>query len=583
MAKTSIALLWRYAIRYKGLWGIGISFVLIAAGLSLIAPRLLGAAIDNLTDPKANHDIIFWYVLSIIGIAIIEGVFRFGYRYFCTRASRNVELDIRADFFTKLQKQDQAYFQTMHTGDIMSRGTNDLNQVRNFLGMGVGNFFQTLFTFTLAMALMFTLNWGLALVVLVVLPLASLAFFLTGKAMQDRYEQVQAKFGDLSTHAQENFSGIRVIKAYAQEELEIKKFATENRAYINNNLSYTRLSGLMWPLMFLILGLATALVLWIGGTLVGSKQLTLGELVQFMTYIGILGWPMIALGWVVNLFQQGIASMKRISEVLISEPDIASPEKPYPLEKVRGKIEYAGIGLKYGERWILRDINFVVPAGTSCAIVGPTGAGKTTLVNMLARVHDPDEGFIYLDDTDIKRLDLAELRRNTGYVPQDTFLFSMPLKQNIGFGLEDDAYTTADTLRAAEIARLSKDLEQIPGGLEALIGERGVTLSGGQKQRTAIARAVMRDPNILILDDALSSIDTHTQSEILANLKKVMEGRTTLLISQRISTVKDCDQILVVDNGQITERGDHRTLLNQNGLYASMYRRELLSQELEEQ
>jgi ATP-binding cassette subfamily B protein len=481
-----------------------------------------------------------------------------------------------------MQAQDQEYYQNIHTGDLMSRTTNDLNQVRNFLGMGIGNFFQTIFTFTLAMVFMFSLDATLAWVVLVVLPLVSISFSLTGRAMQVRYEKVQAKYGDLSTHAQENFSGIRVIKAYVQEDLEIKRFSQKNREYIQNNLAYVRLSGLMWPLMFLILGMTTALILWIGGQAVVEKRLTLGQLVQFISYVALLSWPMIALGWVVNLFQQGMASMKRIAEVLHSTPAIVSPPDGFKHEQLRGEVEYVAVGLKYGDNWVLRDISFQVRAGTSCAIVGPTGAGKTTLVNMLSRVRDPNEGRVLLDGVDVRQLDLSELRRRLGYVPQDTFLFSLPLAENVAFGLEDKAYSQAQVEQAAATARLSKDLEQIPGGLEALIGERGVTLSGGQKQRTAIARAVMRDPAILILDDALSSIDTQTQAEILDNLRQVMAGRTSLIISQRISTVKDCDQILVLDNGQIIERGNHRSLLAHNGLYASMYRRELLSQELEE-
>jgi ATP-binding cassette subfamily B multidrug efflux pump len=582
MTTTPAALLWRYGLGYK--WQIltGIIMVFIAGGLALLQPVLLGSAIDNLTNPTANHDAILWFALGMVGLAVLEGLFRFGYRFLTQTASRHIERDLRSDLFRHIQTQDQAYFQGIHTGDLMSRATNDLNQVRMFLGMGVGNFFQTVFTFTLAMILMFNLNAGLAAIALVVLPLASLAFFLTGHAMQRRYEKVQAKYADLSTHAQENFSGIRVVKAYAQEELEIKKFAEQNRQYIRNNLAYIQLSGMLWPLMFLVMGLASALILWLGGTLVVENKLSLGQLVQFMTYIGLLSWPMIALGWVVNLFQQGMASMKRISEVFNAAPAIASIEQPVMPAAFNGTIEYADVGLKYDQTWILRDISFVVPGGTSCAIVGPTGAGKTTLVNLLSRVRDADEGQVLVDGVDVRQMPLVELRRRLGYVPQDTFLFSMSLADNIAFGLTDLDYTAEDIAHAAQTARLSQDLAQIPGGLAAVIGERGVTLSGGQKQRTSIARAIMRDPQILILDDALSSIDTQTQAEIVGNLRQAMQGRTTLIISQRISTIKDLDQILVLENGRITERGNHQTLLNHNGLYASMYRRELLSQELEE-
>ena len=582
MTKTPTALLWRYGLAYKWLTLIGIVMVFVAGSLALVQPVLLGSAIDNLNNPKANHDGLLWLALSMVGLAILEGGFRFGYRYLTQTASRHIERDMRSDFFRHIQGQDQAYFQSIHTGDLMSRATNDLNQVRMFLGMGVGNFFQTLFTFGLAMILMFNLNAGMASIALVVLPLASLSFFLTGQAMQRRYEKVQARYADLTTNAQENFSGIRVVKAYAQEELEIKKFAGQNREYIRENLAYVQLSGLMWPLMFLIMGLASALILWLGGTLVVEGKLTLGQLVQFMSYIALLGWPMIALGWVVNLFQQGMASMKRITAVFNITPTIVSPEQPVRPENSAGTIEYAGVGLKYEQTWILRNISFIVPGGTSCAIVGPTGTGKTTLVNLLSRVRDADEGRVLVDGIDVRQMPLGELRRQLGYVPQDTFLFSLSLAGNIAFGVPESQVSAEKVALAARTARLSQDLEQIPDGLEAVIGERGVTLSGGQKQRTSIARAIMRDPRILILDDALSSIDTQTQAEIVSNLRQAMQGRTTLIISQRISTIKDLDQILVLNDGWIIERGNHQTLLNHNGLYASMYRRELLSQELEE-
>ena len=579
---STVKMMWRYAWQYRGRWLAGIFFIVLASGFSLAQPSILSAAIDNLRDPKADHGVIFWLALGIVGLAILEGSCRFSQRFLTTQASRKAERDIRADLFRHIQGQEQEYFQGIHTGDLMSRATNDLNQVRNFLGMGIGNFFQTAFVFTLAMILMFTLNVGLALIVLIILPFVSVSFVLTGRAMQRRYEKVQAKYGDLSTHAQENFSGIRVIKAYAQEDLEIGRFAEQNAEYIRYNLSYTLLSGAMWPLMFLISGIAAAVVLWVGGNLVADGKLTLGQLVQFMTYVALLSWPMIALGWVINMFQQGMASMKRISEVLETPAQIASPPQPVEPDSVRGAVEYAGVGIRYDDNWIFRDISFRVPAGTSCAIVGPTGAGKTTLVNLLSRVRDPQQGQVLLDGIDVRQYDLSFLRHQLGYVPQDTFLFSLPLSENIAFGIEEGHYTLVQVGQAALTAQLSKDLEQIPGGLDAVIGERGVTLSGGQKQRTAIARAVMRDPTVLILDDALSSIDTQTQAAILTNLREVMEGRTTLIISQRISTVKDCDQILVLDNGRILERGNHQTLLTSNGMYASMYRRELLSQELEE-
>jgi ATP-binding cassette subfamily B multidrug efflux pump len=577
---AALPLLWRYITNYKWWWLLGMLLSIGGSCFALVNPSLVGTAIDNLARPQADHNQLLPLALAVIGFALLEGIFRFGSRLVYTMASRKIEQDMRADLFRHMQAMDQAYYQTIHTGDLMSRATNDMNAVRNFTGMGIGNFFQTAFIFGLAMFLMFGLNTQLALIVLVVLPCVSIAFFVVGRRMRVRYEKVQAKYGDLSTHAQENFSGSRVIKAYVQEEAEIKKFADQNREYIKDNLAYVQLSGALWPLMFLIQGIATALVVWVGGMQVIEGKLTLGQLVQFTGYLALLGWPMIALGWVVNLFEQGMASMQRIREVLSTKPDVTSSAQPKKLEVVQGELEFDNVGLRYGEVWALRHISFRIPAGTTCAIVGPTGAGKTSLVNLLARVYDPQEGVIRLDGVDTRELELADLRRYLGYVPQDTFLFSLPLKENIAFGVED--YTLSQVQAAAETARLSKDLEQIPGGLEATIGERGVTLSGGQKQRTAIARAVTRDPAVLILDDALSSIDTQTQAEILSNLRGVLAGRTSLIISQRISTVKEADQIIVLDEGRIIERGDHRSLLAQNGLYASMYRRELLSQELDE-
>lgn len=434
---TGLPLLWKYSIKYKWGWILGLTCTVIGGSFALVSPSLIGVAIDNLTHPEADHGQLLVIALAVIGFGVLEGLFRFGARFTYTQASRKIEQDMRAELFRHMQMMDQAYYQTIHTGDLMSRATNDLNAVRNFLGMGVGNFFQTIYMFGLALVLMFSLNVTLALIVLVVLPCISIAFFITGHKMRLSYEKVQAKYSDLSTHAQENFSGIRVVKAYAQEDLEIAKFAEQNRVYIRDNLAYVQLSGLLWPLMFLIQGIATALVVWVGGMQVIEGKLTLGQLVQFTGYLALLGWPMIALGWVVNLFQQGMASLTRIREVLKTTPDVRDPAQPVKLEKVQGELEFDNLGLRYGEVWVLRHLSFQVPAGTTCAIVGPTGAGKTSLVNLLARVYDPQEGEIRLDGLDTRELSLADLRRNLGYVPQDTFLFSLPLVENIAFGLKD--------------------------------------------------------------------------------------------------------------------------------------------------
>ncbi|GIV92280.1 MAG: hypothetical protein KatS3mg056_0989 [Chloroflexus sp.] len=399
--------------------------------------------------------------------------------------------------------------------------------------------------------------------------------------MRQIFHRVQDQFGVLSTRAQENFAGIRTVKAFAQEEAEIAVFTADNERYRDLNLRYVLLSGALWPAMTLCLGLISALILLVGGQMVAAGTLTIGELVQFNAYLALLAFPMIILGWMVNLFQQATASLERLSDILRRQPLITSPATPR-LPAGEGEIEFRGVGVRAGhsdQQWLLRDLSFRVPAGTVLAIVGATGAGKTTLINLLGRVRDPDVGQVLVDGIDIRDLDLAALRRMIGYVPQESFLFSIPLRENIGFGVE-----TVDPDRlnyVVEVSRLVNDLDQLPGGMETMVGERGVTLSGGQKQRVAIARALMRDPRILVLDDALSSVDTHTAAQILAGLRTEMTGRTTIIIAQRIATVRDADQIIVLDEGQIVERGSHQELLARNGRYAAMYRRELIAAELE--
>ncbi|MFL5802711.1 MAG: ABC transporter ATP-binding protein, partial [Roseiflexaceae bacterium] len=435
-----------------------------------------------------------------------------------------------------------------------------------------------------------------------------------GGRMRKIFRGVQDQFGDLSTRAQENFSGIRTIKAYAQEDAEIGVFRAENEQYRAQNVRYVLLSGLLWPTMALILGSIGAIVLLVGGRFVAAGTMTLGDLVLFNAYLGLLAWPMIALGWTVNLYQQASASMGRIAEVLHRKPAIATPPDAPPHFTVAGDVEFRDVGVRFdhamttdhrppttgyqesadqlgrrssvvgrrsSDEWVLRHISFTIPRGSSLAIVGATGAGKTTLVNLLARVRDPDEGTVLIDGQDIRTLPLDELRRGIGYVPQDTFLFSVPLRENVTFGQPNAAPDAIDS--AATISRLSNDLPQFPQGLDTMIGERGVTLSGGQKQRTAIARAVLRNPAVLVLDDALSSVDTHTAAEILAGLREVMHGRTSIIIAQRIATVKDADRVIVLHNGRIDEQGTHRELVRAGGRYAAMYRRELLEAELQEE
>ncbi|MGH2442133.1 MAG: ABC transporter ATP-binding protein [Chloroflexota bacterium] len=559
---------------------IALGFLAIALGtlFSVVQPIILRDAIDALSRHTTVGQITI-YALLLLGAATMQALFAFVQRSTVNRVSRFVEYDMRRDAFHHLQQLDQRFYLEMHTGDLMARLTNDLNQVRQFVGMGMISLFQTGMMLVAVAILMVVINWQLALIAFAVLPFTSITMVVVGRKLQRRFRLVQDQFGQLSTHAQENFSGIRVVKAFVQEEREIEAFSRTNAEYVRRNVSYVRLSGLMWPLMFLVVGIALALVLYVGGTEAATGQISLGEYVQFNAYLALLTWPMISLGWVINMYQQGAASMERVMEVMTREPGIRDTGLTLPVANLDGEIEFRSVGVKYDDQTVLRDVSFTVEAGTTVAIVGMTGEGKSTLMSLVPRVLEADSGEVLIDGMDVRRIPLETLRGAVGYVPQDTFLFSATLRENTMFGVDEAPAGRLEN--AIETAQLSKDLEQFPQGLETIVGERGVSLSGGQKQRTALARAVLRDPTILILDDAMSSIDTHTQSEILARLRKVTAGRTTLITSMRISTVKDADKIVVLADGRIAEQGTHQELLLGDRLYARMYRRELLRQELE--
>ncbi|MCU0491121.1 MAG: ABC transporter ATP-binding protein/permease [Chloroflexaceae bacterium] len=606
--------LWPYMLRYRWMLLTGLLCALVGAGVEALGPYLLRLAVDDIQAGAVVPAVLLRYGGLLLLVALVSGLFNFGRRLLIAGASYRIEYDLRHDLFARFMQLDQRFYSQNYTGDLMARATNDLSAVRQFLGPGISGAASSLFTLLAVAALMFGVNVALSLVVLLLLPVASLVFFLIGRRMRTIFTHVQDQFGSISTRAQENFSGIRTIKAYAQEEAEIGVFADENRRYRDLNLGYVLLSGALWPSMALMLGLIGALVLLVGGQQVAAGNLTVGELVQFNGYLALLAWPAIMASWMVNLYQQGAASMGRLLEVLRREPAVATAPDSHAVGRLHGEIEFRDVGIRFhvdeqqktmnDERgtlipatsevtqsavrssqfeWVLRHISFRVPAGTSLAIVGATGAGKTTLVNLLGRVRDPDEGQVLVDGVDVRELDLAGLRRNLAYVPQETFLFSVPLRENVAFGLhgEEPADVATQLDRAVATSRLSNDLSQFPDGLDTLVGERGVTLSGGQKQRVAIARAVLRDPALLVLDDALSSVDTHTAAEILASLREVMRNRTTIIIAQRVGTVKDANQIIVLHEGEIVERGTHQELVRHGGRYAAMYRRELLESELE--
>jgi len=602
MVVVQIRHLWPFVRRYRRRLLIGALCALAATAVAAMIPQIVRFAVDDLNTRGVLLDRLMTYGGLLLLAATIEGMLRYGQRTQIIGTSHLIDFDMREALFARLLTLDQGFFNTMHTGDLMTRVTNDLSAVRMFLGPGISNLLGSTLLLLTAATLMFFTNPLLAAIVILLLPMVAVLFVVIGERMRVIFRKVQDQFGEISTRAQENFSGIRTIKAYAQEEAEIRVFRAANERYRALNLRYVLLSGMLWPIIGLMLGTIGALVLLVGGRMVASGDMTVGELVLFNAYLAQLAWPVIALGWTVDLYQQGAASLIRIGEVLQRRPAITSPpDAPHDFV-VQGEIEFRNVGLRFdyhlhtnghgspsnsaarttsgATEWVLRHISFHVPQGSSLAIVGATGAGKTTLVNLLARVRDPDEGQVLIDGHDVRTLPLDALRRGIGYIPQDTFLFSVPIRENVAFGRPDA--TDEQMMQALTVSRLINDIEQFPRGIDTLIGERGITLSGGQKQRAAIARAILRDPAILVLDDALSSVDTHTAAEILTGLRTLMKGRTSIIIAQRIATVKDADQIIVLHDGVIVERGTHRQLLERGGRYADMYRRELLQAELEE-
>jgi ATP-binding cassette subfamily B multidrug efflux pump len=560
-------------------WG-GVT-VLFNNGLWVLWPQVVRRAIDDLNLHGVTHQKIFTYALLLVALALSKGVFQFLTRWLVIGVSREIEYDLRNDMFGHLESLNYSYYQKNRTGDIMARATNDLNAVRMLLGPAIMYTANTLVFTAVALVFMWHISHKLTLYAFAPLPLASIAVQYIGRKIHERFEKIQAQFSDISARAQENFSGARVIRAYAQEEPEIALFEKSNQEYVERSLPLARLTGMLWPTLELLLGCAVVLVLWIGGRQVLLKQMSLGAFVAFNTYIIMLTWPIIALGWVINIFQRGTASMGRINEILIERPEITDAAVAPDLKSaqaLRGEIEFRHLNFSYSGVAVLKDINLKIPAGSSLAIVGPTGSGKTTLVNLLPRIYDAAPGSLLIDGRAIQEYPLETLRRNIGFVPQETFLFSDKVRENIAFGVES---ATDDQVRtAADAANIAADIESFPEKYDTLVGERGITLSGGQKQRTAIARAIIRDPRILILDDALSSVDTYTEEKILDHLRDVMRDRTTIFISHRVSTVRNADRIAVLHEGRIVELGTHDELLARNGYYTDLYNKQLLEEEL---
>ena len=568
----------QYLARYRRAFLTGFICVVLATAINTGGPWILKYAIDDLSQGLTFEKVRLYGAL-LFALSAVGGVFRFLMRRIIVGASRDFEYDLRNDFFAALQRLHLAYFQHHRTGDLMSRATSDLGAVRMMMGPAVMYTASTVLTFIVGIILMISIDPWLTLVALVPLPFVTVVVKYFGHAIHTRFEKIQEQLSDISAIAQESLAGVRVVRAYGQEAFEIEKFRQANQEYVNRNGALIRLQGFYFPSMGLLMGIGALLVLWLGSRRVVAGQMTIGELVAFNAYLTMLGWPMIAFGWVSNLLQRGMASWKRLLEVLDAEPLISDAEANEAIQSIDGAIEFRNLTFSFGDAVVLHGISFRVPRGTTTAIVGGTGSGKSTLLNLLPRLHEPPAGTVFIDGVDVRHIPLHVLRGAIGFVNQEPFLFSTTLAENIAFGVRGDR--GQDRIAAAAgIARLDKDLAQFPQGYETTIGERGITLSGGQKQRVAIARALVVDPKILVLDDALSAVDTHTEEEILDRLSGVMAQRTSIIVSHRVSTVRDADQIVVLHEGRVAERGTHDELVRRDGFYADLYRKQLLEEEL---
>jgi ATP-binding cassette subfamily B protein len=599
-----------YVLRYHRKFTLGLACVVVTRSVALAGPTVLGLAIDDLTR-GVTHAKLAGYGALLLAIGLLGGTFQFLARRILIGASRDIEYDMRNDFFAHLEKLPLAYFQAHRTGDLMSRATNDLNAVRMMIGPSIMYSANTMLTFGVALVVMISIDPRLAAWSLMPLPFVSISVKLFGTAIHKRFERIQAQLSDVSAVAQEALSGVRVVRAYRQEAAELERFRVSIDEYLRRNRRLIVLQGFFFPSMGFFLGLGALIVVWLGSREVIAGRITVGQFVAFNAYLAMLSWPMIAFGWVTNMLQRGMASWKRMIEVLETEPSIADTVRPKPdttetsavsgfSRTIRGQIEFRDLVFSYGDTPVLKHVSATIEAGQTVALVGVTGSGKSTLISLLARLHDPPPGAVFIDGIDVREIPLATLRSAIGFVPQEPFLFSDTLADNVAFGLDAQqdgtqrpqssqnqktltgfAFQRRERIEAAAaIARLDKDVADFPKGYETMVGERGITLSGGQKQRTALARAIVIDPRILILDDALSAVDTYTEEEILSRLRGVMRERTSIIVSHRISTVRDADVIFLLDQGRIAERGTHQELIGRDGLYAALHKKQLLEEEL---
>ncbi len=558
---------------------VGAVFVVLTNLFKIVNPRIVQQAIDQLRSNFQPKQMLF-YALLIVGVTLLQGIFLFLMRRTIIVASREIEFDLRNDVFRKLEALPPAFYHQHPTGDLMSRTTNDMNAVRSMLGPGIAYSINTLIAFLLVIPMMVSISPRLTLIALIPFPVLALAVNRFGRAIFKRFERIQAQLARLSSFVQENLSGIAIVKSFVREEQQVNDFLELNKDYLRKNLSYARIHAAFHPSLMVIIGISTILILLFGGKLVIRQSISIGQFTAFMLYMGILVWPAIALGWVIGLFQQGAAAMKRIRVILDSEPEIQDGPVALPKEQFQGAIEFRNLTFGYrADTPVLRGIHLKINPRETVGIIGFTGSGKTTLLRLIPHFFALPSGKLFIDRRDVNEYALHSLREAIGFVPQDTFLFSDTIHNNIAYG--NPAATREEVVRAARIAQIHDEIEDFPDGYDSMLGERGINLSGGQKQRVALARAILKEPRIFLLDDAFSALDTYTEEAILNNLKSFFPDRTVLIVSHRVSTLQTADQIICMDNGQIVERGTHHELVNRGGMYASIYQKQLLEKELE--